>query len=125
MQTAGASSISTSARNSSLRVGGDDAAARVNERPLRFPHHLRRAPDLSAVAFGVNPVAGQMNRSSPECSGLRLEHVLRYIHQHRPGPSRWRRCKTLRESTCGSSAIFFTRKLCLVPERVMPNVSAS
>ena len=51
VQTAGTSSSSTNSRSSLLRVGRDDAAARVNQGPLGFPDHLRRAPDLPAVAF--------------------------------------------------------------------------
>ena len=59
--TAGASSSSTNSRNSGRALGGDDAAAGVDEGPLRFPDHLRRAADLPGVAFGEHLVAGQVN----------------------------------------------------------------
>ena len=78
---------STNSRSSVGRIRGDDAAARVNEGPLGFPDHLRGAADLAGVAFGEDLVAGQMNRCRPACNGLRLEDVLRDIHQHRTGTS--------------------------------------
>ena len=86
VHTAGASMSSTSCAQFLGRPGGDDAAARVDERPLRFPDHLRRAPDLTGVAFGVNLVARQDEWSKPARSApWRLEHVLGDVDQHRPG----------------------------------------
>ena len=77
VQTAGASISSTNSRSSWRRFGGDDAAARVDQRPLGFPDHLRRAPDLAGVAFGEDLVAGQMDGGHRRVMPLRLENVLR------------------------------------------------
>ncbi len=83
------------ARSSSCAPACDDAAARVDHGTLGFPDHLRRAPDLPGVAFGVNAIARQMNRRHRRVVALGLEHVLGNIHQHRPGPSGGRDVKRL------------------------------
>ena len=59
------------------RAGGDDAAAGVDQRPLRFLDHLRGAADLAGVAFGEDFVAGQVDGGDGLVVALRLEHVLR------------------------------------------------
>ena len=123
--TAGASSISTNSRNSGSSAGGNDAAARVDQRPLRFPHHLRGAPDLSGVAFGENFVARQMNGSHRRVMRLGLEHIFGNIHQHRAGTAAGGNIESLMNGLRQILRRVFTRKLCLVQERVMPNVSAS
>ena len=66
-------------------VGGDDAAARVDQRPLGFPDHLRGAADLAGVAFGEDLVAGQVDGGDRRVVALRLEDVLGDIDQHRAG----------------------------------------
>ena len=108
-----------------VRAGVDDAAARVHHGTLGFPHRLRRAPDLSGVAFGINFVARQMNRAHRRIMAVGPEHVLGDIDQHRSGAAAGGDVKRFVNRICGSSASVFTRKLCLVPERVMPKVSAS
>ena len=42
-------------------VRRDDAAARIDQRPLGFPDQLRGAADLAGVAFGEDLVTGQMD----------------------------------------------------------------
>ena len=44
------------------RTRRNDAAAAINQRPLGFLDQLRRAANLAGVAFGEDPVAGQVNR---------------------------------------------------------------
>ncbi len=68
-------------------AGGDDAPARINQRPLGFLDHLRGAADLAGVAFGEDLVPRQMNRRHRLIMTLAGEHILRDIHQHRTGPS--------------------------------------
>ena len=65
----------------------DDAAAGVDERAFGFPHHLRGAADLPAVAFGEDPVAGEMDRRDRLIGGHGLEDVLRDVDQHWAGTS--------------------------------------
>ena len=43
------------------RIAENDAAAGINIRALRLPHHLGGAADLAVVAFAENLVTGQMN----------------------------------------------------------------
>ena len=64
------------------RVGRDDAAACINERPLSFPDHLRRAANLAGMALGENLVARQMDGRDRRVVRLRLQHVLRNVDQH-------------------------------------------
>ena len=68
-------------------AGGDDASARVNQRPLGFLDHLRGAADLPGVAFGEDLVPGQVNRRHRLIVALARQHVLGDIHQHRAGPA--------------------------------------
>ena len=67
------------------RVGRDDAAARIDERPLGFPDQLRGAADLAGVAFGEDLVAGQVDGIDRRVVAARLEDVLRDIDQHGAG----------------------------------------
>ena len=47
------------------RIRRDDAAARVHQRALGFPDHLRRAPDLAGVALREHLVARAGGSRSP------------------------------------------------------------
>ena len=85
MQTAGASSDLDELAQFVRGVGRDDAAARIDQRPLGFPDHLRGAADLAGVAFGEDLVAGQVDRGDRLVVALRLEDVLGDIDQHRAG----------------------------------------
>ncbi len=84
--TVGVSVSSTNSLQFGGRLGGDDAATRVDQRPLGFLDHLRGAADLAGVALGEDFVARQVDRSDRLIMSLALEHVLGDVHQHRPGP---------------------------------------
>ena len=68
-----------------VRLAEQDAATGVDQRTLGFPEHLRGAPDLAAVAFGENLVAGQMDLGHGLIVAARHEDILRDIDQHRAG----------------------------------------
>ncbi len=63
----------------------DDPASGVHHRPLCLPDHLGGAADLAGVAFGVDLVAGQMDRGNGSVARLALEHVLGDIDEHGTG----------------------------------------
>ena len=68
-------------------VGGDDAAAGIDERPLGFLDQLGGAADLAGVAFGEDLVAGQVDGGDGLVVALRLEAVLGDIDEDRAGAS--------------------------------------
>ena len=94
--TAGASMSSANSRSSARGVGGDDAAAGVDQRPLGFRIIWAARRDLAGVAFGEDLVAGQVDGGDGRVVALRLKTVLGDIDQHGAGPCRWRRYRTPR-----------------------------
>ena len=54
-------------------VGGDDAAAGIDQRPLGFLDELGGAADLAGVSFGENLVAGKVDGRDGLVVALRLE----------------------------------------------------
>ena len=63
----------------------DDAAAGIDQRPLGFLDHLRRAADLAGVAFGEDLVAGQVDGGHRLVVALALKHVLGISTSTGPG----------------------------------------
>ena len=87
VQTAGISSSLHEVAQFVAGIGRDNAAARIDERPLGFPDHLRGAADLAGVAFGEDFIAGQMDGRHRRVVGPGLENILSDIDQHGTGPA--------------------------------------
>ena len=68
-------------------VGGDDAAAGVDQRPLGFLDELGGAADLAGVAFGEDLVAGEVDGGDGLVVALRLETILGDVDEHGAGAS--------------------------------------
>ena len=106
-------------------VGGDDAAAGVDQGALGFPDQLGGAADLAGVAFGEDLIAGQVDGVDRGVVAAGLENVLRDIDEHGTGAAAGGDVEGFVDDLRQFLASVFTMKLCLVAGRVMPKVSAS
>src|ERR1019366_2495936 len=68
-------------------VGGDDAAAGIDEGALGFLNELGGAADLAGVTFGEDLVTGKVDGSDGLVVALRLENVLSDIDEDGAGAS--------------------------------------
>ena len=76
------------------------------------------------MPFAVDFIAGQMNLGYRRIVRVALENIFCDVHQHRTRTAGRSDVKRFVDDL-RQVAMFLTRKLCFVAERVMPNVSAS
>src|ERR1017187_3332114 len=68
-------------------IGGDDAAAGINEGTRGFLDELGGAADLAGMSFGENLVTGKVDRSDGLVVALRLEDILGDVYEDGAGAS--------------------------------------